>query len=79
MAAPRKRRSSKVTKSKLPLTDLPVRDVSGDEVVGGSMTMIAGTEFETEALQTENSNYTTISNIMKTKHDAAQNAINNVR
>jgi predicted nuclease of restriction endonuclease-like (RecB) superfamily len=32
-----------------------------------------------QKIQTENREYTMVSNIMKTKHDTAKNAINNIR
>ena len=61
------------------IKDLPVREQSADEVVGGSTVLGGATEVQMEEYQMENSNYTAISNILKTKHDTVKNSISNVR
>lgn len=79
MAAPRKRGSTKVSKSKQPLTDLPVRDASSEEVVGGALTIdqSAGAMSATDA--TQGDTFSPDSDVMKTKHDTVKNSITNVR
>ena len=61
------------------IRDLPVKEQSADDVVGGSTVLGGTTEVQMEEYQMENTNYTAVSNIMKTKHDTVKNSINNVR
>lgn len=56
----------------LPISDLPVPEQAGDQIVGGEQILQAH-------VQNENQAYTAISNIMKTKHDTVKSSIGNVR
>jgi hypothetical protein len=54
----------------LPISDLPAAEQAGDQVVGGE-------HIVQERMQNENQVYTSVSNVLKTRHDTAKNGIGN--
>ncbi len=54
----------------LPISDLPQPEQAGDQVVGGELPI-------QQKMQNENQVYTSVSNVLKTRHDTAKNSIGN--